>query len=98
MRTHEQQPGQLGGGRAAGAAGPSPGKRTLTDELGAGEGLPPVQRAQFEQSLGRDLSGVRVHTNEAAAERADRADARAFATGQDIVVGRGEQGGDKWMS
>src|SRR5690242_17246791 len=99
MRTsHEPQQGQQGGGRAAATTGPGPGKRTLTDELGAGDSLPPVQRAQFEQSLGRDLSGVRVHTGETAAEHADRADARAYATGQDIVVGRGEQHGDKWMS
>jgi DNA-binding phage protein len=72
------------------ATGDSPGKRTLTQQLGAGEGLPAVQRSQFEKSLGRDLSGVRVHTDDAAAEHADRVNARAYATGQDIVFARGE--------
>ena len=64
---------------------PGPGKRTLTGELGAGEGLPGAQRSTFEQSLGRDLSGVRVHTNDAAANEAERVDAQAYASGQDIV-------------
>jgi Domain of unknown function (DUF4157) len=69
---------------------PTPGKRTLTEALGPGEGLPDKQRSLFEQSLGRDLSAVRVHTNDVAAGEADRAGARAYATQQDIVFARGE--------
>ena len=89
--SREHQPGQRGGvGAAAVAPMAGPGKRTLTEELGAGDRLPDPQRSQFERSLGRDLSGVRVHTGDAAAEHADRADARAFATGSHIVFGRGE--------
>src|SRR6185503_17310658 len=72
-------------GRAGG-----PGKRTLTETLGPGTALPGEQRVQFERSLGQDLSGVRVHTDDAAADQADRVNARAFASGQDIVFGRGE--------
>ncbi|TMQ06287.1 MAG: DUF4157 domain-containing protein [Deltaproteobacteria bacterium] len=77
-------------GRGAASSALAPGKRTLTEELGAGDTMPHTQRAPFERSLGRDLSGVRVHTGEAAAAQADRVDARAFATGQHIVFGRGE--------
>jgi hypothetical protein len=93
--SHEHQSGsrgEPGTSRAAGAPGPGPGKRTLTEALGAGEALPDAQRARFERSLGRDLSGVRVHTGDAAADQADRVQARAFATGPHIVFGRGEYG------
>ena len=77
-------------GRGAAGSALGPGKRTLTEQLGTGEALPAAQRTHFERSLGRDLSGVRVHTGEAAAAQADQVDARAFATGQHIVFGRGE--------
>lgn len=48
-----------------------------------GAGLGPVQ-ASFEQSLGADLSDVRVHTDAAAAAKASSASANAVAIGQDI--------------
>lgn len=89
--SHDHQQGRTAGrGGAASTPASSPGKRTLTEGLGAGEALPDAQRAQFEKSLGRDLSGVRVHTDDAAAENADRVNARAYATGHDIVFGKGE--------
>lgn len=60
-----------------------------------GAGLPQAQRAQFEHSLGADLSAVRVHTGEASASAASELGARAFATGDDIHFGAGEyQPGD----
>jgi hypothetical protein len=76
---------------AQGASGAAlaPGKRTLSEELGGGEGLPDAPRSTFEKSLGRDLSGVRVHTSDAAASAAQRVDAHAYASGQDIVFARG---------
>src|SRR4051794_20025421 len=82
--------GHGGPQHAAGAPAGGPGKRTRAEELGGGEGLPAEPRARFERSLGHDLSGVRVHTGDAAAEHASRVNARAYATGLDIVFGRGE--------
>jgi hypothetical protein len=89
--TREQSQGQRAGHGGA-ASGPSgtPGKQTLTGQLGSGEGLPAAQRATFERSLGRDLSGVRVHTDDAAAGEADQVGARAYASGQDIVFAKGQ--------
>src|ERR1041384_6264268 len=88
MRTlREPQPGRSLDGADAMAS--APGKQTLTETLGAGESLPAVQRQQFERSLGRDLSAVRVHTGDAAGNEADRVNARAYATGQNIVFARG---------
>src|SRR5258706_15806558 len=90
MRTlHEPRPGQQGLDQGAGSSS-APGKRTLTESLGPGEALPATQRTQFEGSLGRDLSAVRLHTNEAAAGEADRVNARAYASGSDVVFARGE--------
>jgi hypothetical protein len=100
MMSREPQPGQRGGSSTARVPpAANPGKRTLTEELGGGDRLPDAPRARFERSLGRDLSGVRMHTGDAAAERADRVDARAFATGQHVVVGKGEHrpDDDKWL-
>jgi len=88
-RSHESQAG-AGPGHGPTVPGAGPGKRTLTEDLGAGHALPDAQRDRFEQSLGRDLSGVRIHTGDAAADHADRAQARAFAAGPHIVFGRGE--------
>lgn len=64
--------GAIGGAAAVGQA----------QEL-MGAGLGPVQ-ASFEQSLGADLSGVRVHTDAGAASKAAGASADALAIGQDI--------------
>ncbi|MBZ0236238.1 MAG: DUF4157 domain-containing protein, partial [Deltaproteobacteria bacterium] len=55
-----------------------------------GAALPEAARGRFEQSLGADLSGVRVHTGESSAEAAAGMGARAFATGQDIHFAAGQ--------
>jgi len=89
--TRDQMHGERGGkGGATTATSGSPGKRTLTEQLGSGQALPSAQRATFERSLGRDLSSVRVHTDDAAADEADQVGARAFASGQDILFAKGE--------
>ncbi|HMG54697.1 MAG TPA: DUF4157 domain-containing protein, partial [Kofleriaceae bacterium] len=89
--TREQSQGpRAGHGGATSASSGAPGKRTLTEQLGSGESLPATQRATFERSLGRDLSGVRVHTDDAAAGEADQVGARAYASGQDIVFAKGQ--------
>jgi hypothetical protein len=55
-----------------------------------GRPIPTDLRSHFEGSLGRDLGGVRVHTDGAANEAADELDSRAFATGNDIYFAAGE--------
>src|SRR5689334_5450451 len=81
---------RVGAGPGTGPVVPTPGKGTLAQRLGRGTPLPPQLRAQWEKSLGKDLSGVRVHTDDAAAEAADSVNARAAAIGEDIVFARGE--------
>ena len=55
----------------------------------SGSALPaPIQR-KFEQSLGADLSGVRVHTGSASATAARSVSAKAYTVGQDVHFGAG---------
>ena len=58
--------------------------------LGSGQSLDRDTRAFFEPRFGRDLSGVRVHTDRQAAESAHAIQARAFSLGHEMVFGRGE--------
>lgn len=55
---------------------------------GAGQPLPVSARSYFEPRFERDLSRVRVHTDEPAAHAARALHARAFSVGHDIVFGR----------
>lgn len=52
--------------------------------------LDPETRAAMEPRFGRDFSGVRVHSNDEAAEGARAVQARAYTVGRDIVFGSGE--------
>jgi pimeloyl-ACP methyl ester carboxylesterase len=76
-------------GGSSGRAGP--GKRARTDAAGmrSGDALPAELRGRFEASLGVDLGDVRVHTDAEAGGEASAAGARAFAIGDDIVMGAG---------
>jgi hypothetical protein len=56
----------------------------------AGQPLDGETKSQAEPGLGRDLSGVRLHTGSEAAASAQTLGARAFAVGQDIVFGAGQ--------
>jgi hypothetical protein len=56
----------------------------------ADQPLPAAVRSQLGPMLGRDLSGVRVHADGAAAAAARAAGARAFTVGDDITFGEGE--------
>jgi hypothetical protein len=76
---------------AAGAgAAATVGKSTLVEGLGHGEGLPAEHRGRFEKSLGRDLSQVRLHTDDRGARLAELFGSRAFAAGSDIAFAKGE--------
>jgi outer membrane protein OmpA-like peptidoglycan-associated protein len=57
---------------------------------GHGHPLPNGVRNFFEPRLGYDFSGVRIHTNQQAAESAHEVRALAYTTGRDIVFGSGQ--------
>lgn len=59
---------------------------------GSGEPLPELLRQKFAAGLGHRLDNVRVHRGKQAGELAARLDARAYSTGDDVVLG--EQQGD----
>jgi len=75
-----------------GDTGGAPGKRSLTQltEGSVGSPIPATTRKELEQSLGRDLGGVRVHIDAKAAEAAKSLGARAFTVGQGIYFGAGQ--------
>lgn len=58
--------------------------------FGTGRPLPPSVRSFFEPRFGTDFGGVRVHADDRADEAARSLNARAFATGRDLVFGEGE--------
>lgn len=66
----------------------------VTDRLGLGSPLDSATRDYFEPRLGYDFSGVRLHTDDSAAEAARAVQARAYTVGRDIVFGHGEYAPD----
>jgi outer membrane protein OmpA-like peptidoglycan-associated protein len=83
----DTQPGRLSARDGAAHAALPP--------VGIGRALPAGLRASLEPRLGVDLSALRVHDGEAAAQQADDAGARAYTQGRDIVLGRGEGRADE---
>lgn len=57
----------------------------FASRLGSGEPLDASTRAFFEQRMGQDLSGVRVHTDANAQQAATQIGAKAFTFGQHIA-------------
>ncbi len=57
---------------------------------GGGQPLPESTRSFYEPRFGHDLSKVRIHSDENAAEAARTVNARAFTAGRDVVFGKGE--------
>ncbi|MET0576358.1 MAG: DUF4157 domain-containing protein, partial [Mesorhizobium sp.] len=55
-----------------------------------GAPLSPQERAYFEPRFGRDFSGVRIHTHDAAIKAARDIDARAYTLGRNIAFAAGE--------
>jgi hypothetical protein len=70
------------GGAGGGGAAAIPG--------GAGAPLGAGVRTRMENTLGADLSGVRVHTGGDSAQAAEAFGARAFTVGSDVHFGHGE--------
>ncbi len=62
----------------------------LLDDPTSGRPLDAALRAEMEQRLGADLSGVRLHIDARAAVTADALCARAYTIGADVVFGPGE--------
>jgi hypothetical protein len=60
-----------------------------------GAPLDAATRAFMEPRFGHDFSGVRVHTDEKAANSAKAADALAYTVGQNIVFGLGHYAPDR---
>jgi hypothetical protein len=85
--------GRSGGDRQRGAAAPV--QRSTVHEVLRGPGRPldtPV-REEMEARLGADFSDVRVHTGETARRSAAEIGARAYTSGEHVVIGDG--GADK---
>lgn len=59
--------------------------------------LPNALRSRMESSFGADFSGVRIHTDNKAAEMNTNLHSKAFTYGQDIFFGRGEFSPDTKM-
>jgi outer membrane protein OmpA-like peptidoglycan-associated protein len=81
--------GSMGSIRAS-AASSTPRAHAAATELDAGVPLSIAERAPMEAALQADFSGVRVHTQGAAAEAAEDLGARAFAHGSDVAFAPGE--------
>src|SRR5207302_4398227 len=60
----------------------------------SGAPLPTAVQARFEQSLGTDLSTVRVHTGSDSATAAAAVSAQAYTTGSDIHFAAGRYAPD----
>jgi len=57
---------------------------------GGGESLSEPVRGFFESRFGHEFGQVRIHADTAAAETAQRINARAYTVGRDIVMGAGQ--------
>jgi hypothetical protein len=78
-----------GKAEAGGLAASAAVSGQLAKARGAGASLPDATRAFFEPRYGRDLSNVRVHTDERAQGMAKELRAKAFTVGDDIFFNAG---------
>lgn len=87
-----RSPRRSGGGRAgaSGSDGDRDGSAVDRSLRSAGRPLEAETRSRFENALGADLGGVRVHTDTAADAAARSLGARAFTSGRDVVFRSGE--------
>jgi hypothetical protein len=66
----------------------------IQSERSNGQPMDTSVRRQVEGSLGQDLSAVRVHSGDTAAELSSQMGAKAFTTGRDIFLGEGASATD----
>ena len=62
----------------------------ISAKSGSGQSIPDVNREMFESSMGRDFSGVNIHTDAESNSMNKELGARAFTTGNDIFFRSGE--------
>ncbi len=67
----------------------------IQSERSSGQPMDTTVRREIEGSLGHDLSAVRVHSGETAADLSSQMGAKAFTTGRDIFLGEGASATDK---
>ena len=77
------------------APDPRASVRKLTQTQG--RPLEPEVRRTYEVYFGRDLSSVRVHADESAAESAEALSADAYTVGRHIAFGRGQYAPNSWV-
>ncbi|WP_437729231.1 eCIS core domain-containing protein [Sorangium sp. So ce861] len=85
----EQEDGRVQRKESAAATAAGAVAREDLGGLGPGRALDEQARAYLEPRLGRDLGGVRVHTDVASARMARALGAYAFTQGSDIYFGEG---------
>jgi outer membrane protein OmpA-like peptidoglycan-associated protein len=66
------------------------GQAAMAAVPGLGQPLPLAVQAALQPRLGVDLSTLRVHHDEAAAQAAQAQGAKAYTKGRDVVFGRGQ--------
>jgi hypothetical protein len=84
---------ESGGSQAGKAEFDGGAEHATTDPataLGAGTPMDAAIRSDMEARFGHDLSNVRIHTDDRAAESARSVDARAYTVGKDVVFAAGE--------
>jgi hypothetical protein len=86
-------------------SGSTPGKRTLTQDLPAGnasaatgQAPPDGVRHKVEAATGADLGGVRVHDDAQSHSAAGAVAARAFTVGQNVFLGPGARSDEQVMA
>lgn len=77
-------------GQATAGDGVSNDPGEIQQQLRGGQPLDSAARSRMSEAFDHDFSGVRVHTNAAAAGLSDSLNARAFTIGSDIAFGAGE--------
>ena len=66
----------------------------IQGERSAGHALDESTRAEVEEKVGADLSEVRIHDDEKAAQMADSLGAKAFTSGRDVFLGEDASSSD----
>ncbi len=86
-----QPEGKGKSGQASRASSPAVAPPIVDDVLASpGRPLDKSSRTPFERSVGRDLSNIRIHADDKAAESAKSVNALAYTVGKDVVFGRGQ--------
>ena len=97
QRQEEEEVHTKEGGSPGSGTGGTTGMRAASQAIrssGPGHPLGPGVRRRLEQSMGRDFSGVRVHTDGSSHHAANALHARAFTHGNHIWLGKGESPND----